>query len=192
MSGEKKQGGRPVDAAAGRSLKLAALQLVRERGYAKVSIAAIASAAGVARQTLYNRWNTKADLVLDAVFEETGRFSTIPPADTGETCAAQLEAFLVEVFDHLAVDGDPLRALIAAAQEDTAFRTAFRERFVLPREQIVTDLLRRAQARGELGKTRDPEMLSAFVHGAFWYRLLNGQPVDAALARAITAEVFAR
>lgn len=191
MGGDRRHGGRPVDAAAGQALKAAALQLVRERGYAKVSIAAIAGAAGVARQTLYNRWNTKADLVLDAVFEETGRFSTIPLADTGESCAAQLEAFLVEVFGHLAVDSDPLRALIAAAQEDATFRAAFRDRFVLPRERIVTDLLRRAQARGELDAGRDPEMLSAFVHGAFWYRLLNGQPVDAALARAISAEIFA-
>ncbi|WP_226623377.1 TetR/AcrR family transcriptional regulator [Alloyangia pacifica] len=191
MASEKKQGGRPVDAAAGQALKLAALQLVREKGYAKVSIAAIASAAGVARQTLYNRWNTKADLVLDAVFEETGRFSTQPPDDAGMPCARQLESFLAEVFSHLTVDSDPLRALIAAAQEDPAFQAAFRDRFVLPRERIVTELLRRAQARGELSAERDPEMLSAFVHGAFWYRLLNGQPVDAALARAIAAEVFA-
>ncbi len=191
MSGDRRHGGRPVDAAAGQALKAAALQLVRERGYSKVSIAAIAGAAGVARQTLYNRWNTKADLVLDAVFEETGRFSTQPPDDAGMPCARQLESFLAEVFSHLTVDSDPLRALIAAAQEDPAFQAAFRDRFVLPRERIVTELLRRAQARGELGAERDPEMLSAFVHGAFWYRLLNGQPVDAALARAIAAEVFA-
>lgn len=56
---------------------------------------------------------------------------------------------------------------------------------------MVTDLLLRAQARGELMPARDAVMLSAFVHGAFWYALLNGQPVDAALARRIAAEVFA-
>lgn len=189
---EPKRSGRPPDKAAGRALTAAALQLVREKGYAGVSIAEIAAKAGVARQTLYNRWKTKADLVLDAVFEETGRHSAEPPGETGESAAAQLERFLTGVFTHLTEDGEPLRALIAAAQEDAVFRDDFRERFVLPREEIVTDLLRRAQARGELGPERDPALLSAFIHGAFWYRLLNGLPVTPDLAREMTKEIFGR
>lgn len=189
---EKRTSGRPPDVAAGQAVKAAALQLIREKGYAKMSIAAIATKAGVARQTLYNKWTSKAELVLDAVFEETGRYASEPSAEAGEHCAEQLEAFLVDVFSHLTLDGNPLRALIAAAQEDEGFRTVFRERFVLPREKIVTALLQRAQQRGELGAERDPEMLSAFIHGAFWYRLLNGQPVTPALAKSITEEVFAR
>lgn len=199
MSEPKKTGGRPRDAAAGQQLKRAALQLVRERGYGAVSIAAIAEAAGVARQTLYNRWTSKADLVLDAVFEETGRFALPPQSEAGGAGpegqqgpggAEALEGFLRGVFAHLTRDGDPLRALIAAAQDDPAFRAAFRDRFVLPREQIVTEMLTRAKAQGELAAEDDPHMLSEFIHGAFWYRLLNGQPVDDALARAITAQVF--
>ncbi|MCA0998479.1 TetR-like C-terminal domain-containing protein [Alloyangia pacifica] len=192
MSDEARQGGRPRDEEAGRALKAAALRLVRERGYAKMSIAAIAQAAGVARQTLYNRWNTKADLVLDAVFEEAGRNVAFPAADETSSSAAQLEAFLAQVFAHLTEDGDTLCALIAAAQEDDGFRAALHTRFVAPREAIVTDLLRRAQARGELAAGRDALILSQMIHGAFWYRLLNGAPVDADLARALAAEVFAR
>lgn len=191
MENRTKPHGRPPNEAAGAKLKAAALRLIRENGYSNVSVAAIAAAAGVARQTLYNRWATKADLVLEAVFEETGRYAAEPPSETGAHSRDLLEKFLTQVFTHLAADGDTLRALIAAAQEDASFATALRDRFVQPREQIVTNLLHRAQARGELGKNRDPEMLSAFVHGAFWYRLLNRQPVNAALARAIAAEVFA-
>ena len=63
----------------------------------------------------------------------------------------------MDVFSHLTLDGDPLRALIAAAQEDEGFRTVFRERFVLPREKIVTALLQRAQQRGSWGRNGIPK-----------------------------------
>ena len=56
----KRSGGRPANEEASAALKAAALRLVRETGYEKVSIAAIIAEAGVARQTLYNRWDTKA------------------------------------------------------------------------------------------------------------------------------------
>ncbi|MBT0956176.1 TetR/AcrR family transcriptional regulator C-terminal ligand-binding domain-containing protein [Alphaproteobacteria bacterium KMM 3653] len=188
---EKRTSGRPHDPEAAGAVKAAAVQLVRERGYAKVSIAAIAAQAGVARQTVYNRWPSKADLMLEAVFEEAWTLTAEPKPEDGSGAAAQLEAFLVQVFAHLTRNMDPVRALIAAAQEDAAFGAVFRDKFVAPRERVVTALLERAQARGELGAERDAAMLSAFVHGAFWYRMLNGRRLDAALARAIVAEVFA-
>lgn len=184
--------GRPRDISADEALKSAALRLVREKGYGKVTIAAIIAAAGVARQTLYNRWKTKAELVLEAVFEEVGRYAAAPLADDGTRAADQLEAFLCQVFAHLAEDGGTLRAIIAAAQDDQDFQRHFRDRFVLPREAMVTDLLRRAQTGGELDPERDPEILSAMLHGAFWYRLLNGYALDAGLARAIVDEIFRR
>jgi len=190
MAEAARQGGRPRDAAASEALKTAALRLIRERGYGNVSIAAIAQEAGVARQTLYNRWNTKADLVLEAIFDASQRNVTDPAGADDAPCADQLEGFLVQIFGHLTRDGGPLRALIAAAQEDDDFRAAFFSRFVAPRDEIVTALLRQAQARGELAPGRNPEILSRMVHGAFWYNLLNGLPTDAALARALVAEVF--
>ncbi|MEB8386028.1 TetR-like C-terminal domain-containing protein [Rhodobacteraceae bacterium KMM 6894] len=97
---------------------------------------------------------------------------------------------MVQVFSHLTESGAPIRSLIAAAQEDAAFREVFKEKFIRPREKMVTDLLKRAQDQGEIGQLRDAKMLSIFVHGAFWYALLSGDPVDGKLATEIVAEVF--
>jgi AcrR family transcriptional regulator len=185
-------GGRPVNAKAGADLKVAALRLIREKGYENVSIAAIATEAGVARQTLYNRWNTKADLVLEAVFEATRSYAADPVRDAAKTCRQLLEEFLTNVFAHLNVDGDILRALIAAAQQDATFQNALYTRFVQPREQMITTLLSEARDRAELSPDCDPEMVSTFIHGAFWYRLLNRKALDAKLAKDITSEVFNR
>lgn len=183
-------GGRPVSPQASVDLKAAALRLIRENGYENVSIAAIAKAAGVARQTLYNRWNTKADLVLEAVFEETQNYAAEPVLDGSQDSHVLLEAFLTQVFEHLRLDGDTLRALIASAQSDEAFQDAFHGAFVVPREKMITSLLHHAQSRGEIARNRDPEMMSTLIHGAFWYRLLNRRPLDPAFARDLTAEAF--
>ena len=67
MSNQSKPAGRPRDARADEEIRSAALSLIRESGYRAVSIAAIAKKAGVARQSVYNRWPTKADLVLSLV-----------------------------------------------------------------------------------------------------------------------------
>lgn len=183
-------GGRPVNAQAGAALKAAALRLVREKGYDKVSIAMIAQEAGVARQTLYNRWNTKADLVLDAVFEKTQNYAAAPLLGDTQDSRVMLEEFLTNVCTHLTVDGDILRALIAAAQQDVAFQDTFYAKFVLPREKMITDLLLLAKDRGEFALGRNAQLVSGFIHGVLWYRLLNRETLDAKLARAITLEVF--
>lgn len=192
MERERNRAGRPRNEVAIAAVRKAAMRLVRSQGYRNVTIAAIAQEAGVARQTLYNRWTAKADLVLDAIFAETARSVDLPPVPESCTCSERLEAFLTSVFAHLASDGGTLRSLIAAAQEDGEFCAAFRERFVLPRELLVTRLLIEAKLVGELPHDADPETLSAMIHGAFWYRLLNGLQIDATFSHAITAMVFAR
>ncbi|MBB93086.1 MAG: TetR family transcriptional regulator [Rhodobacteraceae bacterium] len=184
----EKTPGRPRDAAVSRKLKDTALRLVRDKGYDTVPISAIIAEAGVSRQSLYNRWSTKAELVLDAFYDDS--FTRVAQPLPRPDHRGALATFLADIFAHLAENGAALRSLIAAAQADETFRVAFHDRFVAPREEIVTQLLHEAQAAGELPPGRDPELLSAFVHGAFWYRLLNGQTLDDTWARRIADGVF--
>ena len=97
----KKSGGRPANEEASAALKAAALRLVRETGYEKVSIAAIIAEAGVARQTLYNRWDTKADLILEAIFEATNSYAAEPDMERAQDYRAQLEQSIQAlILDH--------------------------------------------------------------------------------------------
>lgn len=185
---EAKPAGRPKDQAVGEALKRAALELVRAEGYGAVSISAIIARAGVSRQSLYNRWATKAELVMEALFEDAEIFVPEPAAEADPRAA--LVDFFDTAFRHLAANGYSLRSLIASAQEDPAFRAIFLERFVAPRDAIVVRLLQRAQAQGLLAPEADVEMLSSLAHGAFWYWLLTGRPLDRALAERIVASIL--
>ncbi|NVB42929.1 TetR/AcrR family transcriptional regulator [Pseudenhygromyxa sp. WMMC2535] len=185
MSSERSPG-RPRDESAAPALKAAARRLVNARGYPKVSVSELIREAGVSRQSLYRRWPTKADLVLEAFLEVA---PSPEPEDEVDSRAALL-TLLEAIFDHLAQDGAAIRSLIASAQEDPQFLATFREGFLIPREAFITRVLERAKAEGALPQTADLEILLTMVSGAFWYRLLNGQALDRAFARGLVAGVF--
>ncbi|OCX61156.1 hypothetical protein BFP70_17090 [Thioclava sp. SK-1] len=181
--------GRPRHSETDANIKDVARRMVREHGYRQVSIAQIIKEAGVARQTLYRRWPTKADLILAAFYENA---QTPPdPSEMPGTWRDRLEAFLIRIADHLARDGKPIRNLIASAQEDPGFHASFRDQFVVPLDKTMQDLLHHAQQAGELPGGADPQVLCDMIHGLFWYRLLNDQPLTADLARGVVVQVFA-
>ena len=59
--------GRPRDERASQAINEAALRLLMEVGYARLSMESVASEAGVARATVYRRFKDKADLVTAAI-----------------------------------------------------------------------------------------------------------------------------
>ena len=50
-------------------------------GYTGMSVDRVAERAGVGRATIYRRWSSKAELVIDAVGNRT--FDALTPVDTG-------------------------------------------------------------------------------------------------------------
>ncbi|OCI90877.1 hypothetical protein A6U85_25180 [Agrobacterium sp. 13-626] len=170
--------GRPRDEEATPALLEVTRKLVGKRGYADVTIASIASAAGVGRQTIYRRWSSKAELVLDAYLDSASQDEVVDNGPVQET----LQRFLSNLFRIIRGDGPAIRNLIASAQTDEAFLKVFKERFVLPRAEIVATIIKGGMTRGELSDDLDLELTVDALHGVFWYRLLQGRPLDDALA----------
>lgn len=179
-------GGRPKDEAAAPALLAAARTLVGKHGYANVSVQMIATEAGVGRQTLYRRWPSKADLVLDAYLERAGQVAPVTDGPVMEL----LEMFLKQLFAGLRHDGPAISSLIATAQEDPDFRQTFYRNFIRPRDQVIIDILQRAVERGELNTTFKPALAAEMIHGAFWYRLLLGLELDDQYAIEIASAVL--
>lgn len=175
--------GRPRSEQAKDAVLAAALQLVARDGYPDVTIKAIATAAGVGRQTVYRWWPTKADVVLDAVVDLATRIST--PAPTGDALddvRRTLHATFTTEQARRAIIG-----LMAEATHDEAFAQRFQLLLLAPRRAVVRDLLRTGQRAGQVGDGYDIDLAVDIVFGVMWYRVLSGHaPVNVALADQLT------
>src|SRR5262245_56914508 len=79
-----KRRGRPRDPARDGELLAATLDLLGEEGYARLSIEAVTQRAGVGKPTLYRRWPSKAELVIDAIHSAHRETKIAPPGPVRE------------------------------------------------------------------------------------------------------------
>src|ERR671938_713381 len=75
------RGGRPRDPSRDEVIRAAILRLLAEVGYGALTMDAVASEARVGKATIYRRWRTKQDLVVDTI-SELNRAEAVAP-DTG-------------------------------------------------------------------------------------------------------------
>jgi AcrR family transcriptional regulator len=156
-----------------------ARQLVVAHGYDEVTTEMIARAAGVSKQTIYRRWRTKADLVLDAFLEHAKTSVDQGFAKTPVSVEQELAGFLHQTFMALQETGPAIRSLMAWAQQDPEFLASFRERFIEPRRTVLRSIILRALADDRRDAERALNAAVIALYGAVWYRLLLDEPFDA-------------
>src|SRR4051812_8481063 len=106
----------------------AAVELVGEVGYARLTIEAIAARAGVGKQTIYRWWPSKGAVVLDAFVALGGSSEPAALPDTGDL-EADLRTVLRATVQELTDPRFelPSRALTAESQSDPALAQQFVE-----------------------------------------------------------------
>src|SRR5262245_29903721 len=76
---DERQRGRPRDPSRDQAIIDASIDLLVSEGYDRLTMEGVAAAAGVGKATVYRRWGSKAELVIDAM-------ATLKPAiDTIDT-----------------------------------------------------------------------------------------------------------
>ncbi|MBV1829791.1 TetR/AcrR family transcriptional regulator C-terminal ligand-binding domain-containing protein [Komagataeibacter melomenusus] len=126
---------------------------------------AIASHSGVAKTTLYRRWNSAAAVVMDAFLSE---LTPQIAYRTGQD-ARQTLVFALEDLSH-ALDESRrklLRHMIAAAQSSAVLEQAFWDRWIAPRRKAGVEALAQFGVLPEAG-----ERILDLLYGAFYYRML--------------------
>jgi AcrR family transcriptional regulator len=154
----------------------ATFQLLEERGYEMLSMTTIAERAGVHETSLYRRWKTKDQLVLDAVNRRVAQ--EIPVPDTG-----MLRSDLVAVLQSLRLF---LQSTLGQALFQTAVATlhlpelcAFRQEHWRQRRAHLQILFERAIARREVSPQVDSQLLLETLSGIVYMRLfVVNEPVD--------------
>jgi AcrR family transcriptional regulator len=166
----------------------ATLAELADGGYASLSLERIALRAGIAKTTLYRRWGTREELVLEAMLERAAAHISVP--DTGSLRADLLELASTAAANAASPEvASMARAVAAGAPYDSKIAAANR-RFWDERLALDGVIVERAIARGEIAAGTDPRQVLEAVLGPIHMRLLlTGEPVDAAFVEAIVGFV---
>ncbi|EPH44358.1 TetR/AcrR family transcriptional regulator [Streptomyces aurantiacus] len=154
-----------------RAIYEAALALVGEVGYPKMTIEAIAARAGVGKQTIYRWWPSKSAVLLDAFLDLSEQASAelsekagldevataIP--DTGDL-EADLKYVLRATVDEMTNPkfDAPARALAAEGVVNEQLGAEFLEKLLEPQLQLYVDRLRAAKEQGQVAPGIDPRI----------------------------------
>ena len=164
--------GRPRRADASEAILDATLELLAERGFHATTMDAIAERAGVAKNTIYRRWQAKDDLIIDAFSHFTAGLE-LRAGDDGDVYRL-LREHARNVAD---LYSDPLASrllpgLLGELQRDAAFADAYAKRVVKPLRDPVVALLAVARERGELRPDADPQQIADMLVGPGFLRML--------------------
>jgi AcrR family transcriptional regulator len=171
--------GRPRKAGTDRSILDAARGLLVEHGYSGLTIEAVAIRSGVAKSTVYRRWTTKADLVVDAVVD------TLAPIfeASGETTAEDLLGSLVDALSRPEARAAFL-AVISEAAVDPVVRARVEERMITPSRRLVE------RCSADVATTLEGDLLFDVVAGAVVHRVLvRGADADEDFVKGLLGAV---
>ncbi|MDF5718343.1 MAG: TetR/AcrR family transcriptional regulator [Rhizonema sp. NSF051] len=162
----------------------AAAELLEEKGYGSVCIEAIATRAGVGKQTIYRWWSSKAAVIMEAyAAQAAGNF---PTPDTGKV-EEDLYQILRQLFTILTTTlGSAVAGLVAEAQTDSNVAEAFRDLFLADHREAIRTVLSQGITSGEIRPDLNLELGIDAIYGPIWYRLLvKHAPLDDAFAEEL-------
>ena len=179
--------GRKRDSSRDDALCQAALELLADVGYDRLTIDAVAARAGAGKATCYRRWAGKAELVVDAI----GRMkAALELPDTGT-----LRGDLVALTCHFHDPADAFRTavqagLVSGLVRDATLREVFAEQFIAPRKAVFRTVFERAIERGEIAPVPNYELLSDIVPSIAFHRLImTGRTPDPAFIQTVLDQI---
>lgn len=182
--------GRPRDPHVDEAILSAAIDLLTEEGFARLSIEGVAARAGVGKATVYRRWESKTALVVDAIKERL--VSSIDIPDTGDF-QADVEALLTQILVRLrGMEGQVWRAVVGELVKNEELARVFRQRLMAAGRAEMRSRLEAAMQRGDV-PSGDAELLSDVGVAILHHRaLVSGEPLDDDLPGRIVNQFFPR
>jgi len=164
-------GGRPLDASRDEALRQAALELVAEVGYDRLTIDAVAARARAGKATVYRRWPSKAALVADAFAADAFKGLVVP--DTGSLRSDLLAMseqmwFRAGPVSRASVMAGMMSALLGSPELRDAFQGVAR-----PPQSAVSDVIRRGVERGEIPEPDELDTVGAVMPSMCLFHLVK-------------------
>ena len=164
------------------------LELLQEHGYDRLTVDAVATTARASKATIYRRWPTKAELVLAAFVEGTRQVAVDP--DTG-TLRGDLLRLGKSICAHVSTHASTIRAVLVEVSRSAELDAMMQEQFLDQRKALMSHVLSRAVARGEIQASAITEDLWDVLPGYLIYRsVLTGNPPASQTIRDLVDNVL--
>jgi len=159
--------GRPRDPSIDEAVLDETIRQLGRDGFAALSLASVAAAAGTSRPAIYRRWPNKEALVVDAIARLAQVDPPPPVEDPFEALVAELEHFrhCITLAGSL-----PVAGLMLTDGVDDTIRERYRQHIVAPRRARIRACLERAVDTGAIAADADLAIASTFLTGS-WYAL---------------------
>ena len=181
--------GRPRDASRDAALRTAALEVMAEVGYRALTMDAVAARARAGKATIYRRWDSKLELVIDTCTQLVQR--SIPEPDSGS-----MERDLREILSGFATfltgpAGKAGQALVGELPHEPELAAAFRESFLLPQRDVLRRIIERGVERGEAREDAPVDTVVEVAGAVLIHRLmLTGEPLDERFVERVLNEAL--
>jgi AcrR family transcriptional regulator len=167
----------------------ATLAELAEVGYHDLTMERVASRARASKGSLYRRWASRVELVLDAM--EHSRLHWIDEPDTGDTREDLLRLLRSIARMHSGPSGEASQGLMIEVLRNPELTNAVRTRFIEPLIRGVLEILRRGAVRGDVRPTAlTPRIATVGPDLLRQHRLLYGTPIPDDVVVEIVDEVL--
>jgi AcrR family transcriptional regulator len=164
----------------------AALAALAEHGYQATNMNDVAARAGVGKAAIYRRWSSKAALITDALVYWRPDLMSDEAPDTGSlTGDFELLVERAARNDDDLISNDLVLRVAVEAAHDPELATALDDLMLYRGRRMVSAILTRAAARGEISGDRDWSLVADVVTAMALMRVISGQTVDAKFIRQV-------
>lgn len=183
-------GGRPRDDLREQAILDAALELLVEVGYDRLSIDAIAARAHAGKATFYRRWSDKAEVVAEAIRRRSACIATAAP-DTGSLRGDLLAQVSWVCAEMSADEGAIVAGVVHAMRSDRQLAALVQGQLLANKLETGRAIGRRAVGRHEIDPDAPFESLLEVMSSMVLMRLLiTGEPFDADFATHLVDDIL--
>lgn len=164
-------------------------------GYAGLTIDAVAARARTGKASIYRRWPSKLELVMDALFT---RLAIADVTDEVARLSADVDTRTAllrigrQIVEFVGAAGEAVRAVGCEARRDPNLAAALNDRMHHPKHNAMLDIFRRGVARGEVRPDLDMEMVAMVLPAMLTHQilLLSRTICDADIERLVDGVVM--
>jgi AcrR family transcriptional regulator len=170
----------------------AALAVVAELGYDRMTMDHVASRAGVGKAAIYRRWRSKPEVVADAIAHWRRGHAPVEPPDTG-SLRGDVDALIAAVPDPDEADVSAIKVIVGvatAAMHDPVLAAALDDLVLSTPRRMIRVVLDHAVARGEIPAGRDLSLVPDVAMGLNVLRVVTGRPIDRVFVRRVLEDVI--